>query len=325
VPRRGRPAGAAHHRGFLVGVKPKTRSSRLGRPDFEGFAPGALDASEDGAYVSPAVSARAELFTVPALRGVRLRALHWGDPAAPLVVLLHGGGANAHWWDHVAPALARSHRVVALDFRGHGDSDWPEETCAGAFSDDLDALLEHLGSPPALLAGHSMGAHVALDRAARDPDVGGLALIDVAWNASQAERRAARRALSLRLTHPTRERAIAAFRFVPAAANAPEPLRAAVAERSVRREPDGRFGFKFDPRWFALPYRPLPPLAGVRCETLIVRGAESPLLGADAARDLAARLPRARVVDVEGAGHHVHFDRPEAATAILAEFLAKLR
>jgi pimeloyl-ACP methyl ester carboxylesterase len=271
------------------------------------------------------VSARVERFSVPALRGVSLRALHWGDPDAPLVVLLHGGGANAHWWDHVAPALAGGHHVVALDFRGHGDSDWPEDTYVGAFCDDLDALLDHLGGPPVLLAGHSLGAHVALDRAARDPAVGGLALIDLAWNAPEGPRRAARRVLSLRLTHPTRERAVAAFRFVPAAARAPEPLRSAVAERSVRREPDGRFGFKFDPRWFALPYRPLPPLSGVACETLIVRGAERPLLGPAAARDLAARMPRARVVEVEGAGHHVHFDRPEAATAILAEFLAKRR
>ncbi len=39
--------------------------------------------------------------------GVRLHALRWGDASAPVVVLLHGGGANAHWWDHLAPGLAR--------------------------------------------------------------------------------------------------------------------------------------------------------------------------------------------------------------------------
>jgi pimeloyl-ACP methyl ester carboxylesterase len=270
------------------------------------------------------VSARSERFSVPSLGGVVLRALHWGAPSATPLVLLHGGGANAHWWDHLAAPLAERRHVVALDFRGHGDSDWPQETRVGAFSDDLDALLEHLGAPHAVLAGHSMGAHIALDRAARDPRVRGLVLIDLAWGAARGARRATRRALSLRLTYPSRERAVAAFRFVPGAARAGEALRVAIAERSVRPEPDGRFGFKFDPRWFAMPYRELPPLSGVACDTLLLRGCESGLLGPEAARALAAELPRTRLVEVPGAGHHVHIDRPDAVLGALTEYLESL-
>ena len=81
-------------------------------------------------------------------------------------MLLHGGGANAHWWDHLAPELARSFHVVALDFRGHGDSDYPDPE-RGAFNWDLRALLDHLAAPDAVLVGHSMGAAIALEHAAR--------------------------------------------------------------------------------------------------------------------------------------------------------------
>ena len=51
-------------------------------------------------------------------------------------MLLHGGGANAHWWDHIAPTFADQFHVVALDFRGHGDSERPEELIPGAFNED---------------------------------------------------------------------------------------------------------------------------------------------------------------------------------------------
>ncbi len=284
-----------------------------------------------GLLRSPTVHApeqpRSERFTTDALGGVDLHTLRWGDPTRPPLVLLHGGGANAWWWGHLAPHWAARFHVVALDFRGHGDSDYPEERRVGAFSDDLDALLEHLGRRPALLMGHSMGAHIALDRVARRGEACGdggsdaLVLVDLAWRAPSDSRRAARRALSMRMTYTDRDRALARFRFLPAAAHASERLRRSVAERSVTEEPSGRWGFKFDPRWFSLPYRKLPPLSGVRVPTLLVRGAESGLLSPESARGLVEELPDARLKEVGGAGHHVLMDQPEALREEVDAFL----
>ena len=72
-------------------------------------------------------------------------------------MLLHGGGANAHWWDHVAPAFAERFHVVALDFRGHGDSERSDDLAVGAFNRDLEALLAELSAlrpdgPPAVVS-----------------------------------------------------------------------------------------------------------------------------------------------------------------------------
>ena len=106
-----------------------------------------------------------ERFTRPALAGVHLRVLLWGEASAPLLVLLHGAGANAHWWDHLAPELARDYRVAALDFRGHGGSDHPERHYAGAFAEDREALIAHLagdaGRAAPFVVGASLGARVA--------------------------------------------------------------------------------------------------------------------------------------------------------------------
>ena len=271
---------------------------------------------------------RSERFTTPGLLGVHLHTLRWGDEALPTLILLHGGGANAHWWDHVAPRLAARVHVVALDFRGHGDSDHPETLVAGAFNDDLEALLVHLNESPVMLLGHSMGGGVALAHAAGpelNASVRALIAVDVAAGASARSRRGARLALALRRTYATREEAIARYRFLPAAKHAGEELRSAIAQHSVQRQPDGRFGFKFDPRWFRVPTRPRPALGSVTCPTLILRGSESALLTAEGARALVSELPNATCVVIEGAGHHIPLDRPDDFVAAVERFLDELR
>jgi pimeloyl-ACP methyl ester carboxylesterase len=267
------------------------------------------------------VEGRAERFTRPRLRGVRLAAIHRGDPARPPLVLLHGAAANAHWWDHLAPALAERFHVVALDFRGHGASDFPEELVPGAFRDDLEALLEHLDDPAAALLGHSLGAHVALGHAATGAPTRALVLLDPSRGASATRRRATRLALSLRPTYSSRAEAVRRFQFLPAPAAVDESLRAAIAEHSVREEVDGRWGFQFDPRWFGVPDRDRPLLGAVRAPTLVLRGAESPLLTAAGAHELVRGLPDARLVEIAGAGHHLQLERPAECLAEILPFL----
>ena len=270
--------------------------------------------------------ARSERFTTPALDGVTLHAIQHGDPARPKLVLLHGGGANAHWWDDVAPALARRFHVVALDFRGHGDSDQPEPR-PGAFQRDLVGLLEHIGAPDAALLGHSMGGQIALEHAARH---GGarrpraLVVVDVARGVGGRTRRLMRLALAARRSYRTREEAIARFRFLPPAPGAREELRERIAAASVREEPDGRFAFKFDPRWFALPSGQGPVLEHVRAPTLIVRGALSPILSREGALSLTREIRGARLVEIPGAEHNVHLEQPEKFLEAVGAFFAEV-
>lgn len=268
---------------------------------------------------SAAVEPRSDSFLVSET-GPRLHALHWGDARNAPLVLLHGGGANAHWWDHIAPAFADRFHVVALEFRGHGDSERPEELVPGAFNDDLAALLRELGGAPATLVGHSMGAHVALDHASREP-VEAVVLIDPSRGGDARHSRKLRLALSFRQSYATREEAIERFRFLPDAEHASPALRLEIAAKSVAREPNGRFGYKFDSRWFGLPGRTRPDPRRVAAPTLVVRGDESGILSEEGARALCEELPQGELCTVERAGHHVLIDRPEALVEALAAFL----
>ena len=261
-------------------------------------------------------------FTRPDLGGVHLHAELRGDPSAPHVVMLHGGGANLHWWDEIAPSLAERFRVVCLDFRGHGDSDHPEELEVGAFHRDLEALVAQLGCEDVALVGHSMGGHVALDYAARHPRVWGLVAVEVSFGAAQRERRRTRLALSLRRSYPTRDEAIARYRPMPSTPGVPEDVRVALAEHSLRELPDGRYVYKFDPRWFGLPPAPHEPLEDVRCPALVIRGADSTLLTREGAEAVVAKLPSARLVEISGAGHNVHLERATEVIVAIAEHLS---
>ena len=261
-------------------------------------------------------------FTRPELDGVYLHAQLRGDPRSPCVVLLHGGGANLHWWDEIAPSLAERFRVVCLDFRGHGDSDHPEELVVGAFHRDLEALVAELGNDGIALVGHSMGGHIALDYAARHPSVWGLVAIEVSFGAATRERRRTRLALSLRRSYATRDEAIARYRLMPSTPGVSERVRESLAEHSIRELPDGRFVYKFDPRWFGLTPSPHERLEDVRCPSLVIRGDHSTLLTREGAESVVAKIPSARLIEISGAGHNVHLERPIEVIVAISEHLS---
>ncbi|MET0851927.1 MAG: alpha/beta fold hydrolase, partial [Candidatus Rokuibacteriota bacterium] len=95
--------------------------------------------------------------------GLSIAAGEWGTPGVPPALLLHSLAAHGHWWDWTAPLLAERVHVVALDFRGHGESQWAEPP-AYRFDDhvaDVVAAMDALGWEAPLVVGHSMGGYVA--------------------------------------------------------------------------------------------------------------------------------------------------------------------
>jgi pimeloyl-ACP methyl ester carboxylesterase len=113
------------------------------------------------------------------VNGLRLHYRDWGGSGRP-VVLLHGLASTSHIWDLVAPLLSQDHAVVALDQRGHGESDKPDEGYDFAtVGSDLQGFIHALELERPVLAGHSWGGDVALEHAVAYPGTAsGLALVD---------------------------------------------------------------------------------------------------------------------------------------------------
>jgi pimeloyl-ACP methyl ester carboxylesterase len=263
--------------------------------------------------------------------GLRLHCLEWGERGdAPPLVLLHGGSANAHWWDFVAPALAARHHVVALDLRGHGESGAsPQRNYAiDTHARDVHALVGTLGAEHIVLVGHSFGGFVALACApGLEAQLAGLVLVD---SRGRIGKRSARYINALgKFPHPvytSPDDAIRRFRLLPTGTTASPEVLAHMARHSIVEKADGTWSLRFDRKALSgLVERDLgEEKRQVRCPVLLVRGALSKTLSPSGLQALATELPTARSVDVEeieNAYHHVMLDQPEALATALGRFL----
>jgi pimeloyl-ACP methyl ester carboxylesterase len=265
------------------------------------------------------------------LHGQRFHYTEWGEPSAPPVLLLHGVTGHARTWDGEARALAERYRVLALDQRGHGDSDpAPDgDYSTDSLVGDVAAFADALALPPVLLVGLSLGGRVAIAFAARHAAaVERLVVIDIGPELPPA---GAGRVGMLMAGSPER---FASVEDAVAHARAGNPryddalLRHRVVH-AVRPLPGGGYTWKYDRairdavragRWRdGLDLWPL--WKTLACPTVIVRGAESDILTGDIAGRMLASQPRARLVEVVGAGHTVPGDRPAEFLAALREFL----
>ena len=256
--------------------------------------------------------------------GLRLHLLDWGKAGAQPLLLLHGGAQTAHSFDEVAPDLCRDHHVLALDQRGHGDSDWAARYDREAFSGDIAAVLDAHGWDAATLVALSLGGLNAIAFAASRPErVCGLVVIDVVPTVAPAGRNAIGKQLAVR-DFATFDEAVAharAFNPRRTVANIRERL-----HHGMRKGPDGRWTYKFDPT-IASAVREVESLwwavGRLRCPTLLVRGAESPILTAEGADRFVRMVPGSRIGLVPGAGHSVMGDNPAGFLAVVRPFLAR--
>jgi len=101
-----------------------------------------------------------------------------GDHDRPTLAFLHGSGMSARYWSAQLHALASAARVLAIDVPGHGESDARGDASLATYADVTARVIDALGAWPALVVGHSLGGAVAIMLAARrDADVCGLVLL----------------------------------------------------------------------------------------------------------------------------------------------------
>jgi esterase len=268
------------------------------------------------------------------LRRMRFHYLDWGTAGRPPMVFLHGGGLNAHTWDLVCLDLRRERHCLALDQRGHGDSEWSPEMDYATESHvgDLEAFVDHLGLDRFVLVGMSLGGVNGLAWAGRHSErLAGLVLVDVGPEIRMAGVRKIAAFTSEQTPLDSIDEVIdRALAFNPR--RDPELLRLSL-RHNLRRTPKGQWMWKYDQRhrgtvdpgayerrrdllWDAV--------AKVQCPTLVVRGAESDVFHDEDAERLAAALARGRWVRVQNAGHTVQGDNPAGLLIELHAFLGEL-
>lgn len=240
-----------------------------------------------------------------------------GAPDAPTVVLVHGAGMDSRIWTAQCDALAAAgRRVIAVDLPGHGGSDGPALGSPQAMADWLAEVLDVLEISSVAIAGHSMGALVALEAAARHPEhVHGLALLGAAPRMPvHPDLLALAEANDLRAADM-----IVKWGHAPAKPDRPNAAPAEMLETVRRLLAASRSGVLYTDLSACNDYTGGAEAgARVTCPTLLLLGDEDKMTPAKAGRKLAETIPNAEVVELDGCGHMTMVEAPEATSAALA-------
>ena len=267
--------------------------------------------------------------------GMRFHYLEWGSAANPPMLLLHGFAQTCHSWDFVALGFSDDYRVIVLDQRGHGDSDWAAD---GDYSpetqqNDISAVVNEIGLEDFTLMGLSMGGRNSFTYAANNPDrVRALVIVDAGpqnmQQGTQNIRNFVQQDDELDSVDAFVERVL---KYNPR--RPPEQIRGSIMH-NLKQLPNGKWTWKYDKR-LRRPGRRMGSdpetekrlwgyLEALQCPTLLVRGGASDIIAMDTADKMHAVIPNSQLATIEGAGHLVMGDSPAGFQRAVTEFLAGL-
>ncbi|MFN0092848.1 MAG: alpha/beta fold hydrolase [Acidimicrobiales bacterium] len=267
-----------------------------------------------------------ERLSVTLADGRSLSALRWGAPAAPEIVLIHGGAQNAHTWDTVLLALRRP--ALAVDLPGHGHSGWREDQQYDprSLADDVAAAVAELAPDAALVVGMSLGGLTANALAARHPQlVRRLLIVDVTPGTTAEKAKHITDFVNGPQSFPS-------FADILARTIEHNPTRSESSLRrgiihNAARQADGSWKWRYDRERRRPGERSevdraalWDDVAATTQPYLLARGmAKGTVVDDGDVAALKQRRPDAVVVEVEGAGHSLQGDTP----LVLAELIER--
>lgn len=269
-----------------------------------------------------------------------LRYVEWGRSDALPVILLHGLRSYAMTWEPTARFLASEFRLIALDQRGRGDSDWDAagNYYTSAYVADLEALVAHLGIDRFVLVGHSLGGSNALVYTARHPEsVKALVIEDIGPGSSSSTEGAKRIVREIESTPARFDDWEAARQFWRGKRpNISEEALKSRLDYTLTQRDDGSVVWKYDADRIGrarieLAQRPelgvdlWPAVDAIRCPTLVIRGQHSDFLSRSTAQEMSRRNPYIAWCEIANAGHYVHDDNGVDFLLAVDDFLEKLK
>ena len=263
------------------------------------------------------------------LNGRKFHYLDWGSPDKEPMLFLHGALQQGHSWDFVSLSLCSDYHVMALDARGHGDSQWAEDEdySLDAHQRDLDAFADALGLRNIILVGHSMGGRNSYVFTHRRPEVvKALVIVDTGPRMLQQGISRIQRFRELpdeldsyeefadriqEYTGRTRQQVLGALKY------------------SIRRREDGKWTWKYDKILRSPAFQPASwtpeqlweCLGSIRIPTLVIRGDRSDLFTQETLDKMMETIPNSTSAVVSGAGHLVAGDNPAGFLQALRSFL----
>ena len=260
------------------------------------------------------------------VNGLRIHYLEWGTSGKQPLILLHGIARVAHTFDHLAPHFSKSHHVIAVDMRGHGDSDWDPQGAylVEDYVKDIEGLVAQLMLRNIVLWGNSTDGRVAQVFAELHPELVSAVIVeDVGPERPReiSDRRAARMS--------GEEKGWASMDELLAQVKKDNPLTSeqvlrTLAQYGSKRRADGRIVWKRDPaigKGF-VPTELWQTIRQIKAPIIYILGGASTIVPAETQEQLRQTLPQVQIVTMPGLGHYPSAEKPEDFLAIVDGFLA---
>jgi pimeloyl-ACP methyl ester carboxylesterase len=261
------------------------------------------------------------------VNGLRIHYLEWGSTDRQPLIMLHGIGRIAHTFDHIAPHFSSRYHVMAVDMRGHGDSDWDPKGAylVEDYVKDIEGLAKQLRLRNIVIWGNSTGGRVAQVFAGLHPD---LVAAVISEDVGPERPREIANGMTARLKREDEQGWASEDELFAQQKNgnprtAEEILRAYVHYGSKRR-PDGRLIWKRDP---AIGNGFIPTelwrfVREIKAPIIYILGGRSTIVPAATQEELRKTLPQAQIVTIPGAGHYPSEESPAEFLATVDKFLA---
>lgn len=266
------------------------------------------------------------------VRDMTFHYLEWGNSNDPTILMLHGNAQQAHSWDFISLPLSEQYHVIALDQRGHGDSDWSNQQDYSTQEQvkDIDSIVSNLKLNNFHLIGHSMGGRNSYAWASQNSHkLASLTIVDTGPDTESLGRRRMQQFKSL----PDELDSFEEFaNRIQSYTGRPIEQVLGSLKYNIRERSDGKWSWKYDKIMRHPDYQSqtIPSselwemITQIHCPTLIIRGANSDVFNSDTMNKMRNTIANCIITTVDNAGHLVQGDNPVGFLQEYQQFLKKI-
>ena len=289
-----------------------------------------MKSSETPKWFLDALAQKPDIKSVK-IKGSKISYNCWGEKNKPGLIFVHGGMAHADWWNFITPYFLKTHRVIAMNLGGMGDSEWRKEYSTETWGLEIEGVCKKEKLKKPIIIGHSLGGMCGVYAASiMKKNLYGLVIVDTAILPPSDKPPKFDFKIRANKIYKSLKEIKSRFRLVPGQIDALEYVMDYIAEKSIKKNKGG-WTWKFDPNYMKIfnsesflerqaVYRN--KLRGLKCRVAILRGEKSVIFPGSSAKYMHELMDKkSPIINVPEAHHHIMVDQPMALISALRSLI----
>ena len=289
-----------------------------------------MKSSEAPKWFLDALAQKPDTKTVK-IKGSKISYNCWGEKNKPGLIFVHGGMAHADWWNFITPYFLKTHRVIAMNLGGMGDSEWRKEYSTETWGLEIEGVCKKEKLKKPIIIGHSLGGMCGVYAASiMKKNLYGLVIVDTAILPPSDKPPKFDFKIRANKIYKSLKEIKSRFRLVPGQIDALGYIMEYIAEKSIKKNKGG-WTWKFDPNYMKIfnsesflerqaVYRN--KLKGLKCRVAILRGEKSVIFPGSSAKYMHELMDKkSPIINVPEAHHHIMVDQPMALISALRSLI----